>query len=326
MIIAKQGKLPPRIAMCVYKTLLSLFLMLVFLGAAWARSIYVDQYSTNDEQDGTELYPYHQVGDALNHASGDDAVDTIIILPGIYSENLSIEEVTHEITLRSTFDPVLNNIEVIENTIIRGVTNCFKPAIHISFCGAPINIFGLSITNGMGEIRQSVNQENTWTMGGGIYAESDHNSEQFISVTWCNIYENYAFWGGGIYGECANFIIEDTRIHDNALYFIGDEFPPDSHTAVFLNGPRGAGFYIAGGISRVYRCKIFNNNSFLPSDHPLYNSLCFGNAAALVWRHNCSVGMIGITIDSCEIYDNITETHDAYMDLCQWPYRATIQF
>lgn len=300
--------------------------MLVLFGFGWAHTIYVDQNSANEEQDGSELYPYHEVTAALAHAEGNEAVDTIIIHPGTYCENLSIEEFTHEITLRSTFDPALSNTEVIENTIIEGETNISKPSIHIYFCEAPINIIGLSITNGRGEIRLPVNDENTWTKGGGICAEGDHAAEQFVTVQWCNIYENYAFWGGGIYGEYANFTIEDTRIHDNALYFIGDEFPPDSHNNNFFNGPRGAGLYIAGGISRVYRSKIFNNNSFLPSDHPLYNSLCFGNAAALVWRHNCSVGMIGITIHSCEIYENITETHDAYMDLCQWPYRSSIQF
>jgi hypothetical protein len=316
---------PPRIAMRFNKSLLCSFLMLVLFGVGWTQTIYVDQNSTYDEQDGSELYPYHEVGAAVEHAAGDERVDTIIVLPGMYYENLSFEECTHEITLRSTFDPILNNIEMIESTIIKGVTNSFKPSIHISFCEAPINIFGLSITNGMGEIRLPVTQDNTWTKGGGICVEGDHNSEQFVSVKWCNIYENYAFWGGGIYGEYAYFTLEDSKIHDNALYFIGDEFPPDSHNANFVNGPRGAGLYIAGGISSVYRCKIFNNNSFLPSNHPLYNSLCFGNAAALVWRHNCSVGIIGITIDSCEIYENTTETHDEYMELCQWPYRCSIQ-
>nr|MDK2851620.1 hypothetical protein [Candidatus Cloacimonadota bacterium] len=41
--------------------------MLVLFGFGWAHTIYVDQNSANEEQDGSELYPYHEVTAANNY-------------------------------------------------------------------------------------------------------------------------------------------------------------------------------------------------------------------------------------------------------------------
>ncbi|MCB5251620.1 MAG: T9SS type A sorting domain-containing protein, partial [Candidatus Cloacimonetes bacterium] len=316
---------PPRIAMCVNKTLLFLFLMLVFLGAAWAQSIYVDQNSTNDEQDGSELYPYHQVGDALNHAVDDDAVDTIIILPGTYSENLNIINFPRNLTFRSTFDPLLNNEEIISTTIIQGVEDAFDSVFYLSHCSGQINFWGLSIRNGKGHFVNYDDYPDNWTQGGGICSIGTDSLEQYVSIDWCNIYENYACWGGGIYGIYASFTISNTNIHNNALYFRHLELPPDTHGLGRYNGSKGGGIYLAGGWSTISQCKIYSNRSYLEESHELYNPLCYGNASALVWRNTCAANDIGIIMEDCEIYDNITSTLDEQMQVFDWPCRDIVQ-
>jgi len=130
--------------MRISKPLLSLFLMLVLCGAGWAQSIYVNQSSVYEEQDGSELYPYHEVGAAVAHAVGDEAVDTIIILPGIYRENISLINFPHNLTFRSIFDPLLNNQEIISSTIIQGAEDVFDSVFYISQCNGQISFWGLN--------------------------------------------------------------------------------------------------------------------------------------------------------------------------------------
>ena len=333
MIKLKQGVFaPPRIAMRISKSLLCLFLMLVLFGAGWAQSIYVDQNSTNEEQDGTELYPYHDVGAAVAHAAGDEAVDTIIILPGIYRENISMISFPHNLTFRSIFDPLLNNQEIISSTIIQGAEDVFDSVFYISQFNqenAQISFKGLSIRNGKGHFVHYDDENgphyDNWTQGGGICVYSDGNRERHVSIDWCNIYENYACWGAGIYGDNVSFIISNTNIHDNALYFRHRQLPPDTHLDGRFNGSKGGGIYISGGWSTISNCKIYNNRSYLEESHELYNPLCYGNAAALVWRNTCSIGDVGLILEGCEIYGNITDTADELMRIFDWPFRDIVQ-
>ncbi|MDD2230937.1 MAG: FlgD immunoglobulin-like domain containing protein [Candidatus Cloacimonetes bacterium] len=309
------------------KSALCFLLVFCLSATCLAYTIHVDINSMSNNPNGSIENPFPSIRAALLVAEEDRDVDTILIYPGTYFENLLLDHFGQELTLRSTFEPEMGNTEVIEQTMISGGLGISEPTIQIYYCDAPIHIWGLSIVEGTGKMREPGNPRNNWSSGGGIYAAGDHAIEQYVSVKWCDIFKNYAFWGGGIYGEYTNYTIEDTKIHDNALYFIGDEYPPDSHDPDnHLNGPRGAGIYIAGGASEITRCNIFNNYSFMYEGHPLFNRNCLGNAAALVWRHNCSGGMIGITIDSCEIYDNVTKISDRDMEPCEWPYRSTIMF
>ncbi|MDD2331280.1 MAG: T9SS type A sorting domain-containing protein [Candidatus Cloacimonetes bacterium] len=57
----------------------------------------------------------------------------------------------------------------------------------------------------------------------------------------------------------------------------------------------------------------------------MYNPLCYGNAAALVWRNICGDDDLGMNMEYCEVYDNVTSTLDYQMRIYDWPFRATIQ-
>ncbi len=192
---------------------------------------------------------------------------------------------------------------------------------------APLRIIcrGLSIRNGKGHFVGDYLHPDNWSQGGGICVYSDGNRERHVSIDWCNIYENYACWGAGIYGDNVSFIISNTNIHDNALYFRHRQLPPDTHLDGRFNGSKGGGIYISGGWSTISNCKIYNNRSYLEESHELYNPLCYGNAAALAWRNTCSIGEVGLILEGCEIYGNITDTSDEQMQVYDWPFRDIVQ-
>jgi len=309
-----------------FKALLfSLFILT--LSSAWATSLYVDDDSTALNPDGSEEYPFPTVNDAVQRAMGNGEVDTIVILPGVYDENIELIGFLRNLTFRSTYDPDLGNNDVIQSTVIRGLDQSYDPVFYIKDCAANISIsfWGLSITNGKGHFVESIENPDNWTMGGGICSLGTADLEQHVNIDWCNIFDNYACWGGGIYGLYSTFKISDTNIHDNALFFRHSILPPDTHGGGALNGSKGAGIYLAGGFSTITRSNIYSNRSFLDHGHELYNPLCFGNAAALVWRNICAANDIGLIMEYCEVFDNVTKTLNTQMPVFDWAFRTSIQ-
>ncbi len=305
--------------------LIVIFLFTICSG--WATSLYVDINSTAISPDGSEQHPFANVNAAVTQAWEDATVDDIVILPGVYNENIELIGFLRNLNFRSTYNPDLGNDEVIQSTVIRGMDQSYDPVFYIKNCAAnaTISFYGLSITNGKGHFVESqVNPEN-WTMGGGICVIGTASLEQHVSMKWCDVYENYACWGGGIYGLYASIVVSNTNIHDNALYFLHSVLPPDTHGGGLVNGSKGAGVYLAGGYSTISHCKIYSNRSFLDQEHELYNPLCYGNAAALVWRNTCAVNDIGLIMEYCEVFDNVTKTINDQMATFDWPFRTTIQ-
>ena len=113
----KTHQAPPLVAMRFFKALL-FSLVILTLSSAWATSLYVDDDSTALNPDGSEEYPFPTVNDAVARALGDDSVDDIVILPGVYIENIQLIGFPRDLTFRSTYDPELNSEELIDNTII----------------------------------------------------------------------------------------------------------------------------------------------------------------------------------------------------------------
>lgn len=313
------------IALSMRKTMLLMLLMLVLCVTGWTRQVLVDYDSEAEFPDGSEEFPYRHVADAITAAEGDNTVDTIIINPGVYEENLSLTGFPRNLTIKSTYDPLLDNEEVILATIIHGVDQVIEPVFLIENCSGQISFWGLSIRNGKGHFIVDDAHPNSWSQGGGICALGNENLEQYVNIGWCNIYENYACWGGGIFGLYASYSITNTNIHDNALFFIGDTLPPDSHGGGGYNGSKGGGVYLAGGWSTISHSKIYDNRSYLEDNHELYNRFCYGNASAVVWRNICDGEDLGMIMENCEVYNNVTKTINEQMLVFDWPFRATIQ-
>ncbi len=301
---------------------LAVLCVLLSFSALWATELYVDCNANIIGQNGTIEHPFVAIQPAIDVAVIDQRVDVITVSPGVYRENITLLEISQNLVLRSLFDPWLNNIEVIDNTIVRGLDNVIEPTIFIDNCMGTVCLQGISVTNGKGKFAVFQNFADRWSKGGGICAYSDHEVNQQVEVKWCNIYANYACWGGGIYGIQTSFEIEDCRVHDNGLYYFQNEPPHAAETG--YDGPKGGGVYLAGGYSHVRRCRIFSNTSYLDATHELYNSQCYGNASALFWRNICATIDVGLIMEECQIYDNVTSTTNALMSVYEWPFRSII--
>lgn len=172
------------------------------------------------------------------YAENDETVDTIVILPGTYTENLSMVNYPRNLMIRSTYDPVINNESIIYSTIIQGADDVYDSVFYVEFCNESVSFQGLSISNGKGHFFMDDNCPDHWTKGGGICVISQYDNEHDVNINYCNIYNNYACWGGGVYGEYASFNITNSSIHNNALFFRHNLLPPDSHGGDSYNGPK----------------------------------------------------------------------------------------
>ena len=137
--------------------------------------------------------------------------DTIIVYPGIYHENLILND--KQLYLRSLFY-VSNDSSYIDNTVINGSQSgpCFK-----IMNGHNLTIEGFKITNGYSDYVDlesgginimasnvqlrfnKITKNKTKTSGGGIFIKNAN-----LDLVGNNIYDNTAYsGGGGIYAAFA---------------------------------------------------------------------------------------------------------------------------
>jgi hypothetical protein len=152
------------------------------------------------KQDGTGNFTTIQEG---IDASVDN--DTILVYPGIYIENVVIEE--KNITLGSLYLTTQAD-SLIHQTIING--NQEGSCIEIESVNNG-TICGFSITNGSGFYTYG-----DMYKGGGLYI---NNSQ--ISLKSCFICENSAHYGGGIYLWESYVNLFSTNVHNNYAVYGG---------------------------------------------------------------------------------------------------------
>jgi hypothetical protein len=135
---------------------------------------------------------YPSIQSAINQAREGDQV---VVLPGVYRENISFPG--RDIVLRS-LEP--DDPDCVAATVIDGQGN----GSVVKFCRGETNLAllsGLTITGGRAEY------------GGGIYCQ-----DSSPTITRCDIKDNVAGRGGGIYcgGDCLA-IVKDNTIRDNLV-------------------------------------------------------------------------------------------------------------
>lgn len=183
-----------------------------------AATLYVDVNGPNVPGTGSYEDPYRRIQDAIDSV---DSNDRVIVAPGRYYENLSID--TNNIVL-TNMDP--NDPDVVAKTIIDG--NGMGSAVTFAGIeGYEAVLSGFVITNG------SVNY------GGGIRCLD--NSRPVI--TNCIITGNSADYGGGIYCfNGSNPIITNCVITGNSADY-------------------GGGFVCIAAGSAISNCAIINNSA-----------------------------------------------------------------
>ncbi|MBM4399501.1 MAG: hypothetical protein FJ041_04120, partial [Candidatus Cloacimonetes bacterium] len=298
---------------------------------------------------------YNTIQGAINAViDGTDERNEIIVSPQAqpYVESILIEGLTRSLTLRSTFDPDLGNFDAISNTILKAPSAHynnstgdleFYPVVSIINCRGfdeenetPTNnriiVQGFTITGGTGYQTISDTQNTTYiSQGGGVYIFADDNEShayQKVEVKHCEIYDNKACHGGGLYSGGSDIILSDSRIHNNELFYYGD-LPICSHDNSY-DGPKGGGVFLDGGFNMMNNVQVLKNKSYIDSGSNLYGLPYSqqlhtnGNYGAMYYRTFCHDSSANLL--NCSFFENVTQVDPALVERCQWNVQANLFF
>jgi hypothetical protein len=211
-------------------------------------TIYVDVNHTPDVENGTISHPFSTIERGIWAATG---TDTVIVKPGTYNENISLDETN--ITLTGT-DP--NDPNIVASTIINSSGN----GAVVTFTYNCSVLTGFTITNGDNEVG----------FGGGIFCNGQCEETAPI-ISHCVITRNFAaVAGGGIYCYDSSPTISHCIIIGNWAYSDGGGihcenenvwyYPTISHCLIVGNmANSGGGIYLGGGTTTIRHCDISSN-------------------------------------------------------------------
>ncbi|MFA5637071.1 MAG: leucine-rich repeat domain-containing protein, partial [Anaerovoracaceae bacterium] len=200
------------------------------------RKLYVSTNGNDNLGNGTELNPYRNIQYAINQSISND---TIIIMPGVYYENISISD-NRNLVIGSQY--ILNSdTNYINNTIIDG-SNFYGPGALIT--GNTSLIMGLSVKNTMTQTISAnnftvshcyfVNNGNvanwgTFSVGGDIkFSRFINNHGRYIISGTKNIINSSFFNNGYEQGISDNSIIFTELSHTLTIsrcYFENNYIP-----------------------------------------------------------------------------------------------------
>ncbi len=188
----------------------------------------------------------------LDFATIQDAIvasidgDTISVHPGVYNENLTINN--KSIKLTSLFETT-NDTTYIETTVLNG--NFANHCVSISSNTGQVEINGFEISYGNA------------SYGGGLYCyQSD------VLLKNCMIRENQSNNGAGIYSEESNIEMEYCQIFNNnagrggGFYSMGDSNITTNFCTIAENMSSMGGncFYVNGALEGKFVNSIFHSN------------------------------------------------------------------
>ena len=154
--------------------------------------------------DGSQVY--QSIQSAIEDAV---AGDTVLVYPGRYYEN--VEFMGKSISVCS-LEAATGVSTYISTTIIDGGMQ--DPCIAIRADELEATVRGFTLTNGLGFLEW---QTDNYRCGGGIYIYRDFQSpySKQVNVINCDITENRAVWGAGIYCIESSLFLSGVNIHHN---------------------------------------------------------------------------------------------------------------
>jgi hypothetical protein len=256
---------------------------LYLLTQVYGTSVYVKPDYTGEEH-GTYEQPYTTVDNALYSIRNENTPYSIILYPGSYPP-IEIIGCNHPRIIRSFFSP--GNEHYIADTIIEGNSNA--PAIRLQEC-SEIALIGLTIRNGSGFTENIDGRIAKY--GGGISTKNI----QKIQVQNCDIYNNIALAGAGIYMDVSYIQLSEIKncnIHNNLLVGLANAY----ETA-------GAGIFIRTGRILIESTSIYDNNS----------DVVFGKGGGIANEGGASNGYyrvmdFNVVINKSHIYGNQTRDY-----------------
>ena len=157
----------------------------------------------SDLNEGNVLNPFESIQQAIN-VSNDG--DTIIVNPGLYQENLSIEDKSIMIT---SLEFINGDTSFITSTIITGNTN-YQSAFNYRNSNGVNGVID-PVLNGFSILNSAnIDTNNSSGTGGGI---SSYNSR--LTMSNLIVSNNTAFSGGGVYANNSSITISNCKIISN---------------------------------------------------------------------------------------------------------------
>ncbi len=213
------------------------------IGRIW----YVSNAGNDEDGDGSQEYPYGTIQHAYNNTHKSD---TIIVLPGNYSENVSIGP--HEVILTSNFIYSNDSADIL-NTIVQSGKG--GSVFTVSNCDSSAILNGLTIKNGRAD------------EGGGIYCT---NSDiKIINNIITDNEAEYAYgYGAGIYCINSNPLISSNYIYNNYSGNYGGAISLDNSDPLIMSNiidsnrarDQGGGIYAGSGSNPYIQNNMLVNN------------------------------------------------------------------
>jgi len=194
--------------------------------------------------DGSQ--PYTVIQTAINASAHGD---TVLVYPGRYYENIRFNG--KNITLAS-LEMVSGDLQYQHSTILDG--SHIREVILVTDNESNITIRGLTIMSGAGQYTDN----NDTSVGGGIVL-SRMSSPRNVSIINCNVTDNQADIGGGIWASTCNLLLSGVSITEN-------------------KSSSGGGLHYSGNNAQTYgitfdpvnRCSIYNNKAAFGCDMYFY--------------------------------------------------------
>ncbi|MEA2095453.1 MAG: T9SS type A sorting domain-containing protein [Candidatus Cloacimonadota bacterium] len=154
------------------------------------------------KQDGTGNFTTIQEGiNASAHS------DTVLVYPGRYFENINFNGKN---IILASLELITGNESYISTTIIDGNQQGSCIILESNEFGTVVR--GFSITNGLGNITYGDIDK----LGGGILIKTAFQTVPInASLVNCNIFNNYAVYGGGIYIDNSDITLSGVSIYNN---------------------------------------------------------------------------------------------------------------
>ncbi len=174
--------------------------------------------------------------------------DVIVVSPGIYSENITIQD--RDIVLKSKYYDDFN-FDIIEETIIDG-GNSGSVLSFIDCYSSSGTVGGFTLRNGNA------------TYGGGIKIIDSHPTLEFLLIT-----ENIASKGGGIYSDNWDGFLKNSKIYNNTstskaggCYLENESRPDYFNVIIYNNNSSGSvdGIYSDWSKPDFENVTVYNNN------------------------------------------------------------------
>ena len=242
---------------------------------------WVDINATGAEDGSSPIDAFTSIQDAVDDA---DAGDDIIVMQGVYYENVSFDGAEEGIGSFFSINPY--NWDVVNDTVIDGGGN--GPVITI-IASSPAAIAGFTIRNGDHDIWEGT--------GGGIYPV-EGNTSTMIAY---NYFHDNVAWVGGAIGGCGGLILNNVFEGNTGGYGGGALYGCNGiilwntfygNAVTYSGSGGGALLSCSGGYSWIAN-NIFWNNTYQGSASHAYSQLSLCSTPTYCCIQNWSGGGTG---------------------------------